>query len=660
MGSIGISVMHLFQRVRQGVNSIFWRRSSLAEEAGFPRILKIRALLACGLLMLAFALLVVRLFVLQVISEEPEPSYVKKTRSTKPMRAEIRDREGNPLAVSYIGEDTSVSITLDWDTLKSRRKQRGQDYAMTTLLELGSILDFEDVRLERLIQQIHQKEKATQKPVYSVMVAERIPPAKTRLVKAYCRHYKPIRGALWRRCITFTHHPGRFYTFRADGGNAHGWAGCLRGFIGTVDAYENGMTGIESAFNAVLEGRPGQYEELRGAKGLLRHSVPEGVGVEPIHPCHVYLTADTRLQKILWEAMNAGLDECLGLRASGLIMDVRDGAILAFGQVSRFPGMHPVFGVSSQFDPLLGYYEPGSIFKPLVAVQALYEGAVKLNGPVLWKGGLSRKSPYRRQLVWDVGSGLHELTFEKGLIRSSNIVLSIVGEKLGGPRMLSMLRRFDIEAVPQVVDQLWPRQVKDGETVSRRKKRKTIKKHDVVSMSYGYAVQTTLLVLARAYCEILNDGLRLTPHVLYGTQRVDGAFKRSQSRRGACFFPDAEKGARVCRDVQDLLRQAVQTKGGTGHALWLRDKSLSFGGKTGTAKRVVNGSYSTTFYTSSFIGFTPVVDPRYVIAVKVDIDRNSSKKLYESARKGVYYGGSTAGPIAWHVINALHRIRPQS
>jgi cell division protein FtsI/penicillin-binding protein 2 len=57
-------------------------------------------------------------------------------------------------------------------------------------------------------------------------------------------------------------------------------------------------------------------------------------------------------------------------------------------------------------------------------------------------------------------------------------------------------------------------------------------------------------------------------------------------------------------------------------------------GKTGTARKVVNGSYSASEYNASFVGFLPSRAPRFTILVVVD-----------TPRTGGYYGGIVAAPI---------------
>jgi len=77
------------------------------------------------------------------------------------------------------------------------------------------------------------------------------------------------------------------------------------------------------------------------------------------------------------------------------------------------------------------------------------------------------------------------------------------------------------------------------------------------------------------------------------------------------------------------MRWVVQK--GTGTAVDI--PSYDIAGKTGTAYKFMNGHYSRWNYVSSFVGFVPAEDPKFVIYVSLDDPR------------GLYWGGYTAGAV---------------
>jgi cell division protein FtsI/penicillin-binding protein 2 len=91
----------------------------------------------------------------------------------------------------------------------------------------------------------------------------------------------------------------------------------------------------------------------------------------------------------------------------------------------------------------------------------------------------------------------------------------------------------------------------------------------------------------------------------------------------------------AANEVAKALQQV--TIDGTAKDIHITDSTgagWSFGGKTGTAQKFVDGAYSHTQFVSSFIGFSPVVDPAFVCLVMVD-DPHTTK----------YYGSEVSAPV---------------
>jgi cell division protein FtsI (penicillin-binding protein 3) len=75
-------------------------------------------------------------------------------------------------------------------------------------------------------------------------------------------------------------------------------------------------------------------------------------------------------------------------------------------------------------------------------------------------------------------------------------------------------------------------------------------------------------------------------------------------------------------------------------------------GKSGTARKIINGQYSKTKYRGSFVGLAPVSDPRIVVAVSID-----------EPSTGGYYGGAVAAPVFSDIVSSTLRrlgVRPDA
>jgi cell division protein FtsI (penicillin-binding protein 3) len=87
--------------------------------------------------------------------------------------------------------------------------------------------------------------------------------------------------------------------------------------------------------------------------------------------------------------------------------------------------------------------------------------------------------------------------------------------------------------------------------------------------------------------------------------------------------------SKYAAQLRDMLK-GVLAPGGTASEVSVPGYTLA--GKTGTAQKVVNGTYSDTQFVASFVGFAPADDPQLLVAVVVDDP------------KGDYYGGTVAAP----------------
>jgi cell division protein FtsI (penicillin-binding protein 3) len=68
-------------------------------------------------------------------------------------------------------------------------------------------------------------------------------------------------------------------------------------------------------------------------------------------------------------------------------------------------------------------------------------------------------------------------------------------------------------------------------------------------------------------------------------------------------------------------------------------------GKTGTARKLVNGQYSQSLYLSSFVGYGPASNPRFIMAVTID-----------EPSAGKIYGGDVSAPVFSNVMAQALRI----
>ena len=137
---------------------------------------------------------------------------------------------------------------------------------------------------------------------------------------------------------------------------------------------------------------------------------------------------------------------------------------------------------------------------------------------------------------------------------------------------------------------------------------------DKAVMSYGYAITANLLQMAQGYTIFTTDG-RLQPATI---------FKQPNPQKGEVILQPE-----TARKMREMMISVTQ-KGGTGQAGAVPGYDVA--GKTGTARKAINGRYEGK-YVASFVGFAPAKNPRLIVAVSID------------EPVGSYYGGTVAGPV---------------
>jgi len=265
-------------------------------------------------------------------------------------------------------------------------------------------------------------------------------------------------------------------------------------------------------------------------------------------------------------------------------------------------------------DAISRLYEPGSTFKPVVAIAALQEGAVTPKSKINCENGAFTVAG---KVIKDHhGSG--ELTFDEILMRSSNIGATKMAMLLKDPVYYDYVRRFGFGektgiAIPGEIQGIVnPPSKWDPLTKAR--------------MSFGQSVAVTPIQLAMAYCTIANGGLLMKP--------VIGNEKPVVVRR-VCSTETANK-------VKSALQNTVSPN---GTAPLAKVDGMTVGGKTGTAQAIApSGGYYADKYITSFVGFFPVDHPQYVITVVVDQADLAPDKNY---------GGLVAAPIFSNIAGKI-------
>jgi len=248
----------------------------------------------------------------------------------------------------------------------------------------------------------------------------------------------------------------RIYPFGGIAAHVIGYTGRSRPDTDTGDTVVHyfeelevkGRSGVESYYDSFLAGAPGERRVRVDARGFRQD---EGtVEREPEHGPDLRLTIDLDLQHELEESL-------AGVFGAGVILDPRDGAILALASTPSFnpDEWRQRFRelLNDPARPLVnravsGLYPPGSIFKPITAVAALQRAE---EGHFTWSPDATYDCPGvfvlgdMRLHCWDrYGHG--PLTLRKAIEQSCNAYFCNLGHLLGTNALFSTARAFGLGA----------------------------------------------------------------------------------------------------------------------------------------------------------------------------------------------------------------------
>uniref|UniRef100_UPI0040495DCB peptidoglycan D,D-transpeptidase FtsI family protein n=1 Tax=Candidatus Planktophila sp. TaxID=2175601 RepID=UPI0040495DCB len=390
--------------------------------------------------------------------------------------------------------------------------------------------------------------------------------------------------------------------------------------IGFVNQEGTGATGLESSMNSIITGTNGKYSYANGYGAEIPGSQSEIIAAKA--GTSIRLTIDRDIQ---WVASKAIADVVKSSRASSgtvIVMDPKTGAILAHATAPTFDlNNRDSISLAAMRNPSVqDVYEPGSTGKIMTIAAAIEENKVTpttvFTVPYsLKRGGTPfhdhEKHPKQR------------LTTSGIMAVSSNTGTIMIGEKLSNNQLHDYLSKFGIgvstgSGLP-------------GESRGILRPVSDWSGTTAPTVAFGQGYSLTAMQATSVFATIANNGVRVSPTVIAGTNEANGNFTPAKSRANERVI-SAETAQKV-----RLMMESVVSGNGTAPSAAIPGYRVA--GKTGTASRYndICGCYSG--YTASFIGFAPADAPRYVISVTIQDP------------KGMHWGGYLGGPVFKKVMS---------
>ena len=414
----------------------------------------------------------------------------------------------------------------------------------------------------------------------------------------------------------------------------YGALGCqVLGFSSSDDA---GLTGIEKQYESYLAGTKGEilYEtDLVGVEieGTGASYIPAEDGLD------VTLTLDVRIQSLAEEVMARALEEHGAKAARCVVLDPSDFSVLAMVNLPSYDLNDIPRGDAAQLNTLSrnalvsDAYEPGSTFKIVTAAANIEEylrGNKSAYSPqTVFSSSRTRNVEGSTIRCWsDHKNGKHaNLTLAGALNNSCNPCFVDIVLALGKETFYDYLEKFRFGSATGIDF--------SGEAIGMLLPESTLKNSDLARIGFGQSIAVTPLQLACAAAAAVNGGYYYAPRLVKSISSEDGAVYLEFGKRLLCRT--------VSEETSEILSSMLEgvVKEGSGKQAYV--EGLRVAGKTGTAQKYENGHIAAGKYVSSFVGYFPADDPRYLVLVIVD------------EPQGSYYGSTVAAPCAGEIFRGI-------
>ncbi len=420
--------------------------------------------------------------------------------------------------------------------------------------------------------------------------------------------------------------------------------------IGFVGDDNQGLEGIESIYDDKLSGIPGRVVSTRDAAGVESGTEYESY-IEALDGHSVVLTIDEVIQSYAEKHLEeARLSNKIEEGAAAIVMDVNTGEVLAMTskpdydlnkpfeitdaikeeypdaeeELKSLDGMdyvnrfNEIIQVVRRNKAVVDSYEPGSVFKAVVASLAIETGACTLDD-VFSCGGSIQVLTHLIHCANRSGHGAQ--TFAQAVQNSCNPAFINIGQKIGKKRILEGARAFGFFEETGIE--------LPGETTGLGFTEAAFNEADLATMSFGQSITVTPLQMITAVSAIANGGTLYKPHVVREIVNSDNIVMEKNEPVKVRQVISEETSKTMC----SILESVVSEGGGKNAYL----AGYRIAGKTGTSEKVPRGNQK---YIASFLGFAPADNPKVACLVILDQPEVGM----------TYYGSMIAAPVVKNIL----------
>lgn len=387
--------------------------------------------------------------------------------------------------------------------------------------------------------------------------------------------------------------------------------------VGFTDNDNNGADGLELGLNNQLEGKPGLAWVTEDAKGHVLKV--RSIIKKPVHGHDVTLSIDSRIQAIAYIALKNQMRLSKAKSASIVVMNPHTGEVLASVSYPSFNPNDPSkrVGPAVRARAITDQFEPASTMKVLTIASGLQSGKYTPDTPVDASPGFYYVGHHRIRDDGDFGM----LTVTSVLTKSSNVGASKIALSIPHELFYNKLVKAGFGTAPTFT---FP-----GATPGILHPLEHMGDFEYATMSFGYALASSLLQMGKVYSAIANHGVMLPATFIKTNHPPMGTVLMSPT---------------IAKQLIAMLATVVTAKG-TG--ILANIPGYEVVGKTGTSHQVGPHGFYKHHYNAIFIGLAPADDPQLMIAVRFNDPKG---RVYS-------FGGISAAPVFAKVMEAALQLR---
>ena len=411
-------------------------------------------------------------------------------------------------------------------------------------------------------------------------------------------------------------------------------------FITNMPNLDIGKEGIEKSFNEILVGKSGQREIEVNSSGRIIREISR---LDSQQGKNIKLTLDLRLQEYALNLLNSH-------RAGSIVvMNVKNGHVLCMASTPSYNPNKIIKKpnkdywnsiLENKLSPLTfrsiqGLYSPGSTFKMVVAIAALYHGVINESTSHFCGGKVSLGD--RLYHCWKT-NGHGTMNVEKAITESCDVFFYEISKQVGIDRISKVAKEFGLGQVYNIPLS----NQKKGIIPSKKWKKENLDEswypgETLISAIGQGFVLTNPLQLANMTSIIASDGKVIAPKLI-NDGKIDN-FKRLEKYKSAINV------------VKKSMFKVVNENKGT--AFKSKSEEVNFSGKTGTSQvtRITVAERESDDFRKKevewnkrdhalFVGYMPYDEPKYSISVVIEHGGS---------------GASTAAPIAKQVFEFINK-----